>query len=146
MPKKGQPSKTRPGDKDYTTKRGDKDFHRKGHDVKRKRRPYTKKGEGEGSARVGTKRTGVSKGRRVTRATGTKKGTATLGGKKITFNKGGLHRSMGVPMSYKFKRPDLVRWSKVKVGDSFDFRGKKKKMTERLKKQVVLGMNLMKRS
>ena len=40
--KKGDKSKTRPGDKDYTTKRGDKDFHEKGKDVKKKRRPYRK--------------------------------------------------------------------------------------------------------
>ena len=40
--KKGDKSKTRQGDKDYTTKRGDKDFHEKGKDIKKKRRPYTK--------------------------------------------------------------------------------------------------------
>jgi hypothetical protein len=38
---KGSPSKTRPGDKDFTTKKGDKDFHRRGHDVKGSRKPYT---------------------------------------------------------------------------------------------------------
>ena len=37
---KGDKSKTRKGDLDYTTKRGDKDFHRKGKDVKLSRRPY----------------------------------------------------------------------------------------------------------
>lgn len=42
---KGAMSKTRPGDKDYTTKRGDKDYHRGGKDVKPKmgRKPYKKK-------------------------------------------------------------------------------------------------------
>ena len=40
---KGAKSKTRPGDKDYTTKKGDKDFHREGKDVKMKRKPYKKK-------------------------------------------------------------------------------------------------------
>ena len=39
---KGAASKTRPGDKDYTTKRGDKDFHRGGKDVKGKRAPFKK--------------------------------------------------------------------------------------------------------
>ena len=38
--KKGDKSKTRKGDKDYTTKRGDKDFHEGGKDVKKGRRPY----------------------------------------------------------------------------------------------------------
>ncbi len=37
---KGDKSKTRKGDLDYTTKSGDKDFHRKGKDVKLSRRPY----------------------------------------------------------------------------------------------------------
>ena len=39
---KGAPSKTRKGDKDYTTKSGDKDFHKKGKNVK-PRKPYGKK-------------------------------------------------------------------------------------------------------
>lgn len=38
--KKGMKSKSRKGDKDFTTKKGDKDFHRKGKDVKKKRSPY----------------------------------------------------------------------------------------------------------
>jgi len=37
---KGDKSKTRKGDLDFTTKSGDKDFHRKGKDVKLSRRPY----------------------------------------------------------------------------------------------------------
>lgn len=40
--KKGAPSKTHPGDKDYTTKKGDKDYHESGHDQKRKRKPYSR--------------------------------------------------------------------------------------------------------
>tara|TARA_R100000734_G_C3316470_1_gene108981 strand:- start:996 stop:1292 length:297 start_codon:yes stop_codon:yes gene_type:complete len=38
--KKGMKSKSRKGDKDFTTKKGDKDFHEKGKDVKKKRSPY----------------------------------------------------------------------------------------------------------
>ena len=38
--KKGDKSKTRKGDKDYTTKRGDKDFHQGGKDIKKSTRPY----------------------------------------------------------------------------------------------------------
>ena len=39
---KGAPSKTRKGDKDFTTKKGDKDFHRGGHDEMGRggKRPY----------------------------------------------------------------------------------------------------------
>jgi hypothetical protein len=40
--KKGDISKTKKGELDYTTKKGDKDFHRKSHDIKKKRKPYTK--------------------------------------------------------------------------------------------------------
>ena len=39
---KGAPSKTKPGDLDYTTKRGNKDFDRGGKRVKESRKPYTK--------------------------------------------------------------------------------------------------------
>ena len=37
---KGAASKTRPGDKDFSTKKGDRDFHEGGRDVKKGRRPY----------------------------------------------------------------------------------------------------------
>jgi len=44
MPKapsvKGSPSKTRPGDLDYTTKKGDRDFHQRHHDIRRSRDPF----------------------------------------------------------------------------------------------------------
>ena len=39
--RRGTPSKTHPGRKNYTTKRGDKVFHRRHHNVRRRRRPYT---------------------------------------------------------------------------------------------------------
>ncbi len=115
--KKGSKSKTRPGDLDYTTKRGDKDFHRGGKDVKKKRRPYIPR----------------------------KKATAELGGEKITFNKGGLHRSLKVPMSYKFKRSELSRINKIPDGSSFKFQDNTIKMTPKIHKQLTLGMNLMRR-
>lgn len=38
--RKGSPSKTRKGRKDFTTKKGDKDFHRMGKDIKMKRKPF----------------------------------------------------------------------------------------------------------
>ena len=38
--KKGTKSKTRKGDKNFTTKKGDKDFHEGGKDVKKTRMPY----------------------------------------------------------------------------------------------------------
>ena len=38
--KKGDKSKTRKGDKDYTKKRGDKDYHEGGKDVRKRNKPY----------------------------------------------------------------------------------------------------------
>ena len=37
----GSPSKTHPGDKDFTTKKGDMVYHRKGHYLKKTHRPYS---------------------------------------------------------------------------------------------------------
>jgi|DEB0MinimDraft_4_1074332.scaffolds.fasta_scaffold145701_2 hypothetical protein len=42
--RKGMPSKTHPGDMDFTTKKGDKVFHRDGHFVRMPFRPYKKLG------------------------------------------------------------------------------------------------------
>lgn len=38
--KKGSKSKTNKGDKDFTTKKGDKDHHIAGHDIKESEKPY----------------------------------------------------------------------------------------------------------
>lgn len=110
------PSKTRKGDKDYTTKRGDKDFHRGGKDVKKAVKPFRQK-----------------------------KATAVLGGEKITFNKGGLHRSLKVPTSYKFKTTELERINRIPDGTSFKFQNDTIKMSKKIHKQLTLGLNLMKR-
>jgi hypothetical protein len=156
--KKGDKSKTRPGDLDYTTKRGDKDFHRKGKDVKRARRPYTGGAEGSSTVSTGGARPGASKnsgGRAVKRkkakvgaSKSTKKSTKgkeniTIDGKKITFAKGGLHRSLKVPTSYTFKKSELTPLKKIKVGETFTFHGKKIKMTDKIKKQITFGLTLM---
>jgi hypothetical protein len=120
--KKGAASKTRPGDKDYTTKRGDKDFHQKGHDVKRKRAPFKKRG-----------------------SVGLEPATAKLGGKTVKFMKGGLHKSLKVAESYTFTIPTMKRLDKHENGKMFRFQGNSIKMTPKIHKQLVLGMNLMKR-
>ena len=46
--KKGSPSKTHKGRKNYTTKKGDKVFHRRKHYVRKSRKPYMKGGIGYG--------------------------------------------------------------------------------------------------
>ncbi len=75
---------------------------------------------------------------------GTKKGEAESGGKKIKFNQGGLHKSLKAPEGYKFKKSELRKLNKVEVGDMFTFQGQEMKMTSRIKKQLTLGLNLMK--
>jgi len=61
------------------------------------------------------------------------------------IKEGGLHRSLKVDKDYTFKRSQLLRLLKMEVGESFKFEGKSIKMTERLKKQLQLGVNMMKR-
>ena len=63
----------------------------------------------------------------------------------VEFKEGALRSQLKVPKDYKFKRSELVKLSKVPVGDMFEFRGKERKMTSLLKKRVTLSANLMKR-
>lgn len=72
------------------------------------------------------------------------KGTAELGGKTIHFKKGGLHKSLKVSPDYTFKKSELRKLNKLPVGEKFDFKGNDIKMTSRIKKQLTLGLNLMK--
>jgi len=118
---KGSKSKTRPGDLNYTTKRGNKDFHEAGKDVKKKRAPFKKP---------------VIK---------LEKTSAKLGGETVKFMKGGLHKSLKVPESYTFSIPIMRKLNKHIDGKSFKFQGNTIKMTPKIHKQLVLGMNLMKR-
>ena len=76
---------------------------------------------------------------------GNKKETVELDGKKVTFNKGGLHKSLKVGEDYTFKRGELNKLKKVEVGDSFKFKGNDIKMSSKIKKQLTLGLNLMKK-
>ena len=47
-PKRGQKSRTRKGNKDFTTKKGNKVFHRRRHYVRKSRKPYRKRHGGVG--------------------------------------------------------------------------------------------------
>jgi|TARA_R110000803_G_scaffold108891_1_gene177226 hypothetical protein len=131
MVKKGSKSKTRPGDLDYTTKRGDKDYHEGGRDVKKKKAPFSKRKVPRPTAMRKTPKIKLEKT------------TTTLGGSKVTFMKGGLHKSLKVPMSYKFTRARMAALNKHEDGKTFSFQGKRIKMTPKIHKQLVLGMNLM---
>tara|TARA_R100000152_G_C6593769_1_gene53309 strand:+ start:79 stop:462 length:384 start_codon:yes stop_codon:yes gene_type:complete len=62
---------------------------------------------------------------------------------KVTFKKGGLHRSMKVPDSYKFRKTQIKRWKEVPVGNTITFKGNKIKVTTRIAKQLDLAATLM---
>ena len=67
-----------------------------------------------------------------------------LDGEKVKFKRGGLRKALKVPDDYKFKKSELRKLAKIENGSSFNFMGKKFKMSDKLKKQIVLGINLMK--
>ena len=73
-----------------------------------------------------------------------RKETVKLDGKKVTFQKGGLHRSLDVPEDYTFKKSELNKAKKVKVGEMLKFKGQEFQMTNKLKKQITLALTLMK--
>lgn len=82
-----------------------------------------------------------------------KKGTTTVKlkdddgkKKKVTFKTGGLHRALGVPMDEDLPTGIMTKIKNSKVGDMVTVKGKKIKVTDRLKKQAVLGLNLSKGS
>ena len=76
---------------------------------------------------------------------GSNKETVELDGQKVTFQKGGLHRSLKVPEEYTFKRSELNKLKKIEVGELFKFKKNEIKMTSKLKKQLILALNLMKK-
>jgi len=55
-----------------------------------------------------------------------------MGRKKIVVEKGGLHRHLKVPLTYKFRNSTIERLVKVKNGDKFTFRGNKFVMDEKI--------------
>lgn len=74
-----------------------------------------------------------------------KKEKVELDGEEFMIKKGALKRSLGVPQSYTFTKTELEKLKKIEVGKEFTFKGKKKKMTQLLKKRVTLGLTLMKK-
>ena len=85
--------------------------------------------------------------------TKSKKGTTTVKlkdadgkKKKVTFKTGGLHKALGVPMDEDLPSGIMTKIKNSKVGDMVTVKGKKIKVTDKLKKQAVLGLNLSKGS
>ena len=66
--------------------------------------------------------------------------------KPVTFKKGALHKALGVPESEDLPKGIMEKIKKGKVGDFVIVNGKKIKITDKLKKQAVLGLNLSKGS
>tara|TARA_Y100001963_G_C6713400_1_gene415378 strand:- start:418 stop:729 length:312 start_codon:yes stop_codon:yes gene_type:complete len=60
------------------------------------------------------------------------------------IKEGGLRKALGVEKDYKFTKSVLNKLLKNEVGKKFDFQGKKYMMSERLKKQLQLALNMMK--
>lgn len=63
---------------------------------------------------------------------------------KGTIKEGGLRKALKVGSDYKFKRTELTKLLKVEPGDNFKFNDNTFKMTEKLKKQIQLAVNMMK--
>ena len=57
---------------------------------------------------------------------------------------GGLHDSLKVPRDFTFKVYILNRLKKIETGEKFTFEGNNLKMSERIKKQIQLALNMMK--
>lgn len=95
-----------------------------------------------GKKAISSKKVGTKKGSTKSKAT-RKKEEITIDGKKIRFQKGGLHRSLKVPMSHKFTKSQLTPLKKVENGSTFRFSGKSIKMTPKIKKQITFGLTLM---
>ena len=65
-------------------------------------------------------------------------------GDDLEIKKGGLRNSLKVDKDYKFTKSKLRPLLKHEDGKPFDFEGKKIKMTEKIRKQVQLAINLIK--
>ena len=66
-------------------------------------------------------------------------------GSKNTFKikKGALKTQLGVPQEYRFNRKELTKMKNVENGRSFEFKGRRFKMTPLLKRRVTLALTLM---
>lgn len=149
--KKGSASKTMKGKKDFTGKKGDiskskgkdvkkdnknVDFHTMPDGTKMKGKTHPKK------SKMSSRKPDVKRAAKRSKA---KMETVELDGEKVKFRKGGLKKSLKVGEDYTFKRSELNKLKKIEVGESFEFHKKKMKMTSKLKKQITLGLNLMKK-
>lgn len=64
--------------------------------------------------------------------------------KTIDIKKGALSRQLGIPEDKNIPMTLLNKLKKMEVGEEFEHNGKKMKMTNALKKRIVLAINLKK--
>jgi hypothetical protein len=62
----------------------------------------------------------------------------------LKIKEGGLRASLKVDKDYKFTKSKLTPLVKKEVGSTFKFEGRNIKMTEKIKKQIRLAINMMK--
>ena len=60
------------------------------------------------------------------------------------INDGSLRKALKVDKDYKFSKSELAPLLKHESGKSFNFQGKKFKMTDSLKKKITLAINMLK--
>ena len=59
------------------------------------------------------------------------------------IKQGGLRTALKVDKDYKFTKSDLATLLKHESGKSFMFQGKRFKMTDKLKRQLTLALNMI---
>ena len=72
-----------------------------------------------------------------------RKETIKIGKDKITFEKGGLHRSLKVPNTYKFSKAQIDRYAVKPVGSKIRINNNTIEITKKIAKQIDLAKTLM---
>lgn len=71
-----------------------------------------------------------------------KMGEVEIGKEKIPIKEGALSKQLGIEEEKNIPMSLLKKLSKVDVGEEFDHKGKKMKMTNQLKKRITLAITL----
>jgi hypothetical protein len=74
-----------------------------------------------------------------------KKEKVKLDGEVVEFKEGTLRSQLKAPKDMKLTTSVLKKINKAEIGQTFDFNGRKIKMTPLMKKRVTLGINLQKK-
>tara|TARA_R110002012_G_scaffold307854_2_gene513624 strand:+ start:154 stop:471 length:318 start_codon:yes stop_codon:yes gene_type:complete len=85
-----------------------------------------------------------SKNSKPVRKTKQEESEGVFGETEGKIKEGGLRTALRVDKDYKFSKSALAPLLKHDVGDKFKFQNKNFTMTDRLKKQIRLAMNMLK--